>query len=117
MSEVIDAFPELDPNYDTTGDEQAQLAKEVARAHHARQILDNPLWQDLITANKQAVFDEWAASEDNAIERREWLRHRFQIIDGLHISIQEFAETGKLAAARQEQIQEGKRASLEGASA
>lgn len=73
------------------------LDTESSRGHDARQLLDNPLYQECVQSLREAIISKWRSTP---IRDREGA-HELKLMDKLLSDIEQYfktiAETGKIA--------------------
>ena len=77
-------------------DEKARLL-ERERANKARQIIDNPLWDEAWTTLDSKLTDAWKASQSGQSERRELIYMQLRAAAEVRGHIETVLETGRLA--------------------
>lgn len=70
---------------------------EINRGEYARQILENPIYQEGITAIKAKIFDDWANTNWLQYRKRQECWRLYRAAEALENYIQKVLTTGKMA--------------------
>jgi hypothetical protein len=69
---------------------------EVQRGVLAQQIVDNPIYQEAITATKAKLFDEWASTKWYQHKKRQEIWRMYRAAESIEAQIQKVMHTGKM---------------------
>ncbi len=78
-------------------DDELARRRERERASKARQIIDNPLWDEAWIALDAKLTDAWKSSQTGMAERRELIYMQLRAAAEVRGHIETVLETGQLA--------------------
>lgn len=78
-------------------DDELSRRRESERGNKARQIIDNPLWDEAWTALESKLMDAWKSSQTGQMERRELIYLQLRAAAEVRGHIETVLETGQLA--------------------
>ena len=73
--------------------------QEVQRGELARQILENPIYIEAVTATKARLFDDWANTSWYQHRKRQEIWRMYRATESIEAQIQKVMQTGKMGRA------------------
>jgi hypothetical protein len=70
--------------------------QEVQRGVLAQQVLDNPVYQEAVTAIKAKLFDDWASTKWYQHKKRQEIWRMYRAAESIESQIQKVMQTGRL---------------------
>ncbi len=72
-------------------------SQEISRGELARQIVDNPLYSEAITATKAKLLDDWASTKWFQVRKREQYWRMYRSTEAIESYLAKTITTGKMA--------------------
>ena len=69
--------------------------QEVQRGELARQVIENPIYQEAMTATKAKLFDEWASTKWYQHKKRQEIWRMYRAAESVESSISRVMTAGK----------------------
>lgn len=88
-------------------DEQARRA-EIARGQWARQLMDNPLWNEAWDVVHRDAVRQWASSQPDDAAARDDAYHRQRVAREVRRHVEQIAHTGAWAEKQLEDTSHGR---------
>jgi|GEM_PF-5672887 len=73
------------------------MNNEINRGELARQVFENPIYQEAITANKARLFDMWASTKWFQVRKREAIWRMYRDAEVNQNYIEKCITTGNMA--------------------
>ena len=70
--------------------------QEVNRGELARQVLENPIYAEAVTAVKAKLFDDWANTKYFQYKKRQEIWRMYRAAESIESQIEKVMQTGKL---------------------
>lgn len=84
-------------------DDEQQIVRELSRAQRAREVLDNPLYQEAFAGLRDQLRQEWEISPARDTEGRERLWLAINLLGKVEQHLNQAVQTGRMARMELEQ--------------
>lgn len=74
-----------------------------AKGDRAKELLDNPVFQDAIQSVRDSIFSSWESLPTTADDQLKELKLSIHLLNAIQRNLQQFIETGELDKFRTEQ--------------
>lgn len=89
--------------------QRAKASKEIKRGEEARQVLENPLYQDAFREYEAQIREKWEDTAVRDTEDRELLWMMLQVVKRVRADLEEVMQTGRIASIDLERIENVRR--------
>lgn len=89
---------------ETKEERKARLDKEIERAALGKQVMNNPMFQEALTARKAQIFDVFCKTKQEQGDIREEAWRTMKNLEALEKYFVQLLESGKMAEQKMEAI-------------